>query len=159
MNVGKGFTLIEILLVIVLISIVAGIAGMILREGFRSYSAGKPIIAVAGKANIAADNLMREIQSAESLEVVSGSGLTFINQQGQTIVVDLNGTTLRRNVNGGGAQPLCTNVSSASFAYFNSGFASTGTASAVRFLTLSMTVIEGDIPYSLMASTVVRKTL
>lgn len=159
MKKERGFTFIEIILVILLTGIVASIIGLFLSQGFSAYFATKPIVSVSGEANMAMDNMLREIKSAESINSISSNALSFVNQQGETIVIDLSGTTLRRNVNGGGAQPLCNNVTSFSFAYFNAGFATTALPAEVRFITVSLTVSENNIPYSLASGTLIRKLL
>ncbi len=159
MRTGKGFTLIEMVMVIVVVSILAGIAALVLREGFASYTTAQPIIPIAGKVNIAVDNLAREVRSAESVTSASATALTFVNQQGETIVINKSGANLTRSVNGGGAQTLCNSVTALTFAYFDAAFATTATTANVRFMTIAITVTDRNVPYSLMAGVEIRKLL
>ena len=107
MKIAKGFTLIEYIIVIVLIGVLGSMSSLILRQTFKGHFTAKKITDLSIKTNIAADNLLRELKSSERLSAIGATTLTFVNQQGQTIVIDLSGTNLRRNVNGGGAQTLC----------------------------------------------------
>jgi len=159
MKANKGFSLIELIVVILVLVIVAGAAVTFLQQGTTAYLRGKPTAMVAEKTNLAVDNLMREIESAESVTTIGTTGLTFVNQDGEVIVIDLSGTTLRRNVNAGGVQTLCTNVTALTFAYFTTGFATTAVAANVSFLTMTVTVTQDNVPYSMMAATVIRKKL
>ncbi|MDA9271825.1 ComGF family competence protein [bacterium] len=160
MKTLRGFTYIEFIIVIVLIAILGSIAALMLKQNYTGYFTAKKIMALATNATIATDNLMRELKSTSSLTALSATSLTFVNQQGQTIVIDLSGTTLRRNVNAAGAQTMCSQVSSVAFAYFDSAFATTAVAANVRFITLQMTVTNVDgLSYSVMGGTNVLRTL
>lgn len=159
MSSSKGFTLIELVIVIVLISVIAAMVGLMLNQGFLNYSTAKPITTLAGKGNVAADNLMRELKSAQSISAIAATSLTYTNQAGQQIVINLSGSTLQRNVNGGGDQALCAGVSSLSFEYYNAAFDSTATPASVLFVTLAMTVTDGAASYSLMTATTLRALL
>ena len=160
MKTTRAFTLIELVIVIVLIGILSATGSLLLRQTFKGYFTGENITDLANKTNIATSNLMRELKSAETISVIGANTLTFVNQLGQTVVIDLSGTTLRRSVNGAGAQTLCTQVISVAFAYVDQAFATTAVANNVRFLTMQLVASTNDgLPYSLMAGTVLRKTL
>lgn len=159
MNAQRGFSLIELIIVMILMSIVAGISGVMLTAGFKSYTQGKPIIPVAGKANVALTNLMREIQDAQTITAATATSMTIINQSGQTISFNWSNTTLTRTVSPEPAQSLCTNVSAFSFAYFDSSFATAVTLADIRFITAAFTLTEGPVVYPLMTGAVMRQRL
>ncbi|WP_133129850.1 type II secretion system protein [Legionella yabuuchiae] len=156
---AKGYTLIEMVIAIVLLGIVFATAGLFLTEAFRSYFAAKPILKVAGKANIAADNLMREIKSAERISAIASNSISFVNQQGQSIFITLSGSNLTRSVNGGNAYTLCSGITGLTFSYFDASLGSTASAANVRYVTLAMTIAEETIPFALIAGTLMRKKL
>lgn len=155
----KAFTLIEMVIVIALIGILAGVGSLILRQGFKGYFTGKKITEVVNRVNIATDNVLRELKSAESVSVVGAMTVTFLNQQGQTILIDLNGSNLRRSVNGASARTLCSQVTSVAFSYFDSTFTTTDIPSNVRFVTMTLTVTNDELPYTVMSGTVLRALL
>lgn len=152
----QGFTLMELILVIVLIGTVAGFAGMMLVQGTEGYMTAKRIIPVATKANVAMDNLMRELKSAENISNIDTANpttsFTFINQQGESVQISLDGATLQRN-----GVALCTNVTTLTFGYFDEDFAETTTPDLIRLITLQMTITDNGIPYALTAATVIRR--
>jgi len=55
MKNSKGFSLIELVMVIVLTSIVFGFATVFLNEGFKSYTTEKPLVPIDGKTSIVVD--------------------------------------------------------------------------------------------------------
>lgn len=160
MKTAKGFTFIEFIIVIVLIAILGATGALMLQQNYRGYFTAKKIMALASNATIATDNIMRELKSAQSVSTFGSTSFTFVNQQGQSIAIDLSGTTLRRNVNATGAQTVCTQVTNVVFAYFDAAFATTAVPANVRFVTMQITTTNADgMAYSLMAGTVLRKIL
>lgn len=160
MTRNSGYTLLELLIVMVLMSIVASITGMMLSQGFRNYQEAKPILTVAGKVGIAASNIMRELKSARRLESFSASRIVLSNQQDQNITFQVNGNTLTKQVDGSNPYPVINNVLSAHFAYFDSALASTNRLDNVTFVTFEIKVLEQEsMPYSLMTGTLIRKRL
>lgn len=159
MKNARGFTLIEFIIVITLIGILSAVASLILNQHVKAYFAAKELINFEVKTNIAADNLMRELKSSENLTAFSATSLAFINQQGESIVIDVSGGLLRRQVDGATPQTLCNDVASLSFEAFDSAFASTAILADVRFITMLITTNSNNLPYSLMAGTVLRARL
>jgi len=160
MKHARGFTLIEFVIVITLIGILSAVASMILNQHFKGYFSAKDLMALEIKTNMAADNLLRELKSSENLTALSATSLSFVNQQGESIVINVSNGLLRRQVNSATAQTLCNNVTSLAFAAFDSAFASTAVTDNIRFVTMSITTTDNNtLPYSLMAGTVLRTKL
>jgi len=159
MRITRGFTIIELIIVIVLVGFLSTIAAQMISSNFSAYFEGKTITNLTNKTNIAADNLMRELKSAQSVSAIATTGLTFVNQSGNTIVVALSGTNLTRSVNGATAEPLCDEVTSLTLSYFDQNFAATITPASVSFVTVNMTTTENGLPYKLIAGTVLRALL
>lgn len=160
MKSTKGFTLIELIMVIVLTSIVASMIGLLLKEAAISYMNGKPLITVAVKGNIGIDNLLRELKAARNITAVGTNNISFVNQNNQSVVITLSGTTVLRNVASLGAQTLIPNVTSIKFTYYDSTLNSTtATPANVRFVTVDVTLTESAATYSFIGGTVIRKLL
>lgn len=154
-----GFTLIELVIVIALISILSVPATHILTQVLKSYFTAQTITDNQNQVGVAVHAVMRELKNGNSLSNISATGLSFVNQNGQSIVIALSGTTLTRSVDSGMSQKLCKNVSSLTFDYFDQAYASTSIAASVLFVTMTLTVNNAGLPYSLMSGTVLRTLL
>lgn len=155
----SGFTFMEMLIVIVFMSLLAGVASLLVSQGYNAYIANKTAASTANKSVVALDNVLRELKSAEGITALASNTVTFVNQQGQSIVIALSGTNLTRSVNGGGAQVICNNVSVFSLGYFDLALATTSTPTDVDFVTVSLTINDGSVLYPLIGATTLRKNL
>jgi len=155
MKRSQGFSLIELIIVIVLMGIVCGIPLQILSQSYKNYYTAKAIIVMANTTNIAVNTIMREIRNAQGLSSIEATTITFINQQGQTVEIYLEGTQLLQSINSGTANVLCNNVSLFNFGYFNSTYTSTTTAGNVTYVTLNISINPNGLLYSLMSGTVI----
>ena len=154
-----GFSLIEIIMVMVIVGSISGIAALIITNGSIAYFQAKPIISLADKANLAMTKLLRELQSAESINAIGVDTISFTNQQGDSVVFDVNGTTLEREANSSGANPLCNNVSNITFRYYDQTLNATVAPANVRFISVSLTLSDNNATYPLMSATAIRSLL
>ena len=154
MKRSQGFSLIELIIVIVLMGIVCGIPLQILSQSYKNYYTAKAIIVMANTTNIAVDTIMREIRNAQSLSNIDASSITFVNQQGQTVEIYWQNTQLLQSINGT-ANVLCNNVSNFNLVYFDSTYTSTTIAGDVTYVTLNISINPNGLLYSLMSGTVI----
>jgi len=161
MKTRNGFTIIEVLMVIMIVSCIFGLAGSLLSVGFTSYFTSGPISSNASTANIAMANVIREIENASSVTSFSSGTtlITYVNSSGSSIVISLIGTTLGRKVGAGGVQTLTANVSSAAVGFYDSALATAVALPNVRYVTLQFTVTNGNTSYPLMDGTLLRTLL
>lgn len=156
MNKRRGFTIIELIMVIVIVGFIFGLAGSMLATGFRSYFLSENISSSASMANIAMSNMMREIEGAQSFSSVAATSVTFVNAAGNTITYDLNGTTLERT-DSNGTQPVCKSLSSFTFAYYDSTLVTTATLASIVYVTAQVTLTVGNNQtYTLMNGTLIQ---
>lgn len=87
-----GFTLIEMIITIVIISIVASIGVTTISSGFKAYFTASSISPLANNARLVLERLRKEIRNAQSCADVSqpaGVGsLQFTNDEGRVILVN-----------------------------------------------------------------------
>lgn len=98
----SGFTLIEIIIVIVLVAIIAGIAAMIILQGVRAYSDEQQRSNLHYQTRLAMERMVRETRLIRScgdiIAPVNGSSmLQFTDINGTPITFSLLGTNLNRN--------------------------------------------------------------
>jgi prepilin-type N-terminal cleavage/methylation domain-containing protein len=144
-----GFTLVEMVLVIVLVGIIAGIGSTILAGGFKAYITSKNLSQAEWQGRIAIERLTRELRTVRSataldLTLVPNTAITFTDTNANVISYTLSGTTLMRN-----AQPLADDISSLSFSYIaNDGKTTAANASLVHYIVVDIAVSSQGSNYA-----------
>lgn len=138
MKKPRGFTLVELVLVISLLGILGLVLGPGLMETVRSYELVRSRRVVLAQAHSALERMTREIRLIPSQGAVltsAGTQFSFQYPAGTTITYGLSGTVLQRNgIN------LLPNVSSISFIYYTESGMATVTPSAVRRVRVNLTL-------------------
>jgi len=142
----NGFTLIELVMVIVLTAIIGTLGARILTSGFSSYATGKDLLEIEWQGNLALERLGRDLRIIRSatnadLTISPGNRINFIDINGDTISYVLLGTTLQRN-----GETLADDISSLSFTYLRSDGKTTATnTNQVHYIVVSLTSTSGDL--------------
>ncbi|MBF0193012.1 MAG: prepilin-type N-terminal cleavage/methylation domain-containing protein [Magnetococcales bacterium] len=127
-NQQIGFTLIEMLLVLLLLAILAGAGSRAIASGFDAYFTAKTLSNMADGGHLALARLMAELQdsSCDNLSRPAGSdSLQFINSSGNTLFVNASQTqndTLTIQINGGLSKTLLSNVNNVEFTYSDNAY-------------------------------------
>lgn len=148
MRTTKGFTLIEMLVVMVITGIVTAIAATMLSAGFTSYFTGVNVTSLNNQAIIAMLRISKELQQATRFSAINSTNTTFTTTDGTTITYNWTSPNLTRT--GASAQTLSNQMTSFSLAYYQSNFSATATLTAVRAITISMTLSNGNETVSLL---------
>lgn len=137
----KGFTLIEIVMVIVLLSIISTTAALIIVTGTDSYVELGRISDLTTKGRAAVERITREVRlvrcsdttpsteclpDATDITTATSTEIAFVNKNDQVRGLRLNGTTIEVNV-GGTYYVLVDDVTAFNIDYLDN----TGTATAV----------------------------
>ncbi|MBF0445315.1 MAG: prepilin-type N-terminal cleavage/methylation domain-containing protein [Magnetococcales bacterium] len=123
-----GFTLIEMILVLLLLSILAGAGSRAIAGGFDAYFTAKTISHMADGGHLALARLKAELQesSCDTLSQPTGSdSLQFINSRGESLLFSASQTqedTLSMQINDGLEKTLLANVNNIVFSYPNPDF-------------------------------------
>ena len=147
-----GFTLIELIIVIVVLAILSLIGSSMIFDTFKVAKTVNARQTAADQARYAVERLAREIRqikySSGSYIITSvtspATSMTFtntINGTDQAVTVDLNSGNLRLSY--GTPLVLCKNVSSFSINYLQLDNSAASSTSNVRFVVLSLTVTDG----------------
>jgi prepilin-type N-terminal cleavage/methylation domain-containing protein len=109
-SVEKGFTLIEIIVVIVILCIVSGITIKFLVDSLRIYTMTVNQKTLFDEGKLALERMCRDIRDARSITGTTATSITFTRNDataqdgaGENIRFDLSGSTLRKVKNAGGA--------------------------------------------------------
>lgn len=142
MRTTKGFTIIEMLIVMVITGIILAICATMISSGFTSYFSSVQVTTLNTQANLVMARMSKELQEASSFAAINATNTTFTTTGGSTITYSWSNPTLTRT--GTGTQTLSNHVTSFSLSYFQSNFSTTATLTAVRAVTISMTLSNGN---------------
>ncbi len=143
----EGFTLIEIVIVIVLIGVLATILIQPFHQGVQSFLAVEARGDLTAEARAATTRMVREIRNIQkkadntpNISAANASSITFVDVDNNTITFSLSGSTIQRNSN-----LLADQVSSLQFRYFNgnNGVMDPPVLNDVRRILIVLTLTEG----------------
>jgi prepilin-type N-terminal cleavage/methylation domain-containing protein len=141
----RGFTLIEIIIVIVILCMVSVIAINFLINSLKTYSMLVNQKTLFDEGKLALERMCRDIRDARSITGTTATSITFTRNDataqdgaGENIRFDLNGSTLRKVKNAGGApenpMAMADNVST---------FAVTNATNEIQLL-LTLSLASGE---------------
>lgn len=142
----QGFTLLEIILVIVITGIIFSIGSLMLNNLSKAYFTGTELNEIDWQGRIALNRLRRELRNVRSatatdLTLLPASEITFTTTTPETITYSLSGSTLMRN-----AQVLADGISNLNFTYAqNNARSVAATATETYYITVNFTASSGNI--------------
>jgi prepilin-type N-terminal cleavage/methylation domain-containing protein len=136
---NRGFTLIELMLVIVITAVISSIAGFTIYQGYKSYATAETLTPFANKGSAALSFMNTDLNNAVQFTAIGSQSMTFVNTSAQTITYTYASNTLTRQVTGGSATTLTNELTGLTFKYYSTALAETATPSAVRLVTIQMT--------------------
>jgi prepilin-type N-terminal cleavage/methylation domain-containing protein len=143
-HTSQGFTLIEIIIVIIILSIIISMGGVLLGLGFRGGFASKDDVYVTSMARTAMERMSRDLLSARDASTSdltpNTNSITYTSNDGNSVTYALSGTNLMRN-----NKILSKNISALTFTYYDQTFASTTTTSDVRCIQINMTASYNNV--------------
>lgn len=143
MREQRGFSLIELVLVMVIIGLISVVVGRILLQSGRSFVISHNASQVDWQGYAALSRLtddVHTIRSKNDISTISTTNFSFTNASGSTVQYVLSGNTLLRN-----SQVIASGVSALTFSYLSSTGVATATASSVRYVGISMTLASGSV--------------
>jgi prepilin-type N-terminal cleavage/methylation domain-containing protein len=137
-----GFSLVELIVVIVVLGIIASMGAIVVRDGMLGWLRGREINSADWQGRLALERITRELRNVAAIVPGSCDNSTspftfaYSDINAAQISYTLSTTTLLRN-----GQPLADNVSGLHFYCLQSnGQTYTTTPSAVYYITVSMVV-------------------
>jgi len=160
-----GFTLVEMIIVIVVVGVIFAIGGLVLGRAFESYALTRNTTDVDWQGRVAMERMVRELRDARSATMTDlaftanpMAQAQFIDADGNPVCFFVSGVVLWRSLNGpgsacvtAGGQPLADNIGSGGLAV--RFFKKDGTDLVVPpdalaqayFITVTLNVSEGGI--------------
>ena len=147
---SRGFTLIEMIMVIVITGLIASLGGMLLHHGVRAYVLSGELTESDWQGRLALERLLRDLRRLRSaspadLTMTPSDRISFVDESGQSISYTLSGGTLMRN-----GKPLADGISTLAFSYLrDDGKNTAASASEVFYISASFTLNQGGSNRSL----------
>jgi len=136
----KGFTLIELIIVIAITGIVIAGSSSLLLRGVEAYTAGKTDLNASWQANVATERMTRDLRAASSITIATSSEFAVNDIGGTAIDYKVVSNQLFRNT-----QVLADKVQSVTFTYYDTNGSVTTTVSAIRYVGITMSIIYAKV--------------
>ena len=163
----KGFSLIELIMVIVVVGIISVAVAPIFFGGFQAFFTAKNFSGMNAQAELAMDRLAREIRGVDPSQDLDSATLPTASQlkfrlyngtaQAAWVTYTLSGTNLMRNTD-----TLATGISSLAFSYYKpDGTALTppltlAQAQGIWFVRITVRAVGGSLSESLRTTIFLR---
>lgn len=136
----RGFTLVELILTMVIMSILFAFVGTIMYTGLKSYSLVSDRQNAISKArmalNLMADELVVISNPATDITSISSTSITFVSAEGESVTYSISSQNLMRDAN-----ILTDNVGTGTgFTYYTAGGGTTSTPSQVHRIKIDLAV-------------------
>jgi prepilin-type N-terminal cleavage/methylation domain-containing protein len=157
---GRGFTLVELIAVIVLAGILFSFGSALLGKVFSSYSLKQDVADSDWQAKVALERAARELRTVRSataadLDIASLTQVRFVDTDGNGVCFYYNAAANRvmRSAQAptvgvpgdpcSGGQVLADNVTALNFTYWDNTGAATAVVASAYYITVNVTVTEG----------------
>jgi len=142
MQKTQGFTLIELIITILLMSIITVVVSTLFVQGLSAYNTGKQVINAYWQGEISLERMVRDIRAVRSsadITTASASQFVFTDTGGNSITYQLTGTSLMYN-----SQILADGIQSLTFGYYDKNGAVTAVIANIRYITISINVTQSN---------------
>lgn len=155
----SGFTLIEIIVVLVLIGIVAVMVAMGFVTGIQGYIFARDMSPISQKANLAMSRLSRELLEISTVTSANGTSVSFSDGYGYSRAIALVGTQIKINdtaimPDANNGYILIDNVNSFTLTYYN-GTSAWSCCNANLLSSIKIDVVVNQIYGTLTFSTAI----
>jgi prepilin-type N-terminal cleavage/methylation domain-containing protein len=157
MRSARGWTLVEVIMVMVIIGILAAFIGPMLLNALNAYDRTQLTVNTYGKMRYAMERMAREIAAVRrnaadttdfDVTTMTAGTFAFFKEDGTQVTITLAGTDLNLTYAGTGTGLLADGVGALAFAYYRADGATLAVnAAQLAFVQVSMTISDGTTNY------------
>ncbi|MDR3492173.1 MAG: prepilin-type N-terminal cleavage/methylation domain-containing protein [Gammaproteobacteria bacterium] len=159
-----GFTLIEFIIVITIISIVSAIASKPLLQGYQAYVTAKNLINADWQVRYALQRMTVGLRSLSYITSANANSITYLDIHNHSITYDLSGNNLQRTDTSGlnAPQVLAHGIANLTFSYYDVNGSSlatpVATPTSIQYIVITLNVSYKNIVFTAMTSVAPRNT-
>lgn len=161
MKQSKGFSLIELIMVITITGFIIAGVNVALTNTVYQYQQGIAISKLSTKANLAMAIMLKDIGNATTIQTLNNSQIKFDNSDEDSVTYQYqsNQQSIRRKQDGYNNNDFMLNLTAFSLSYTDKNLATTNLKNDVRVVTITMTLTEDGLNYSLIGNTEIKANL
>jgi prepilin-type N-terminal cleavage/methylation domain-containing protein len=158
MRNARGWTLVEVIMVMVIIGILAAFIGPMLLNALNAYDRTQLTVNTYGKMRYAMERMAREIAAVRrnaadttdfDVTTMTAGTFAFFKEDGTQVTITLAGTNLNLTYAGTGTGLLADGVGALAFTYYRADGATLAVnAGQLAFVQVSMTISDGTTNYA-----------
>ncbi len=147
-----GFSLIELVIVMVILAVVAGMSALLLSQGFNAFFSSENILDANWQGQLAMQRMVRDIQMIRSpadISTATATQLTFTDINNNSISYALSGSNLNLTKNAS-TQTLAIGVNNLTFTYYDiNGSTPPASTTLTRYIKIALTITQNNTNYTL----------
>ena len=140
---NRGFTLIELIVVIAILATLSVITLPLLQAGFNAYLTQRNISDANWQGRLALARFTRDVRAlpaTANISTASSAQFTFVDDAFSSVSYTLSGTQLQRN-----GLTLANGINTVTFGYYNAAGAVTATISAIRYVSITLNITQNAV--------------
>ena len=158
MGATRGWTLVELIMVMVIVGLLAAFIGPMLLNAVKAYDRTQVTVNAYAKMRYAMERMTREIAAvrrnpanttAFDVSSMTATNLQFFKEDGTEVNITTAGTSVTLTYVGTGAGTLTDAVSALAFTYYrHDGATAAANATELEFVEIALTVTDGTTSYA-----------
>lgn len=155
MKKQNGFSLIELIIVIVILGVIVAMSSLLLSQGFNAFFNNANIADANSQGQIAIERMTRDIRLIRSpldISIATATQLSFTDINNNAISYTLSGSNLNLTQNST-TQTLAVGINSLTFTYYDqNGTTPPASTAATRYIKVTLAVTQNNANYTLTTS-------